>query len=110
MGATPPGCVLAGQGPRPVMSGQGPRDSWDRPHARAKRAFTAACVVIDALALLAVAETVLFTGANCNPVAAHWLRVYPPHLCHAIYLPINALTCSSPADQVLEIGPVYPGS
>ena len=63
-----------------------------------------------ALALLAVAETVLFTGANCNLVAAHWLRVYPPHLCHAIYLPINTLTCSSPADQVLEIGPVYPVS
>jgi hypothetical protein len=49
------------------MIGQGPRDSWDRPHARAKRAFTAACVVIDALALLAVAETVLFTRRQLQP-------------------------------------------
>jgi Protein of unknown function (DUF4232) len=63
-----------------------------------------------ALALLGVAETVLFTGANCNPVLAHWLMVYPPRLRHAVYLPIKALTCSSSSDQVLEIGPVYPDS
>jgi hypothetical protein len=63
-----------------------------------------------ALAWLGVAETVLFTGASCNPVLAHWLRVYPPDLLHAVYLPIKALTCSSPLDQVLEIGPVYPDS
>jgi Protein of unknown function (DUF4232) len=63
-----------------------------------------------ALALLGVAETFLFTGANCNPVLARWLRVYPPRLRHAVYLPIKALTCSSPSDQVLEIGPVYPDS
>jgi hypothetical protein len=63
-----------------------------------------------ALALLGVAETVLFTGASCNPVLAHWLRVYPPHLRHAVYLPIKAHTCSSSSDQVLEIGPVYPDS
>jgi Protein of unknown function (DUF4232) len=63
-----------------------------------------------ALALLAVAEAVLFTGARCNPVLAHWLRVYPPHLRHAVYLPIKAHTCSSSSDQVLEIGPVHPDS
>jgi hypothetical protein len=63
-----------------------------------------------ALALLAVAETVLFTGARCNSVLAHWLRVYPPHLRHAVYLPIKAHTCSSSSNQVLEIGPVYPDS
>jgi Protein of unknown function (DUF4232) len=61
-----------------------------------------------ALALLGVAETVLFTSASCHPVLARWLRVGPPHLRHAVYLPVKALTCSSPADQVLEIGPVYP--
>jgi hypothetical protein len=38
---------------------------------------------------LGVAETVLFTGASCNPVHAHWLRVYPPDLLHAVYLPIK---------------------
>jgi hypothetical protein len=63
-----------------------------------------------ALALLGVAEIVLFTGASCNPVLAHWLRVYPPHLRHAVYLPIKAHTCSSSSDQVLEIGPIYPDS
>ena len=63
-----------------------------------------------ALAMLGVAETVMFTGANCNPVVAHWLKVYPPRLHHAVYLPIKALTCSSSRDQVLEIGPIYPDS
>jgi hypothetical protein len=63
-----------------------------------------------ALALLGVAETVMFTGAGCNPAAAHWLKVYPPRLQHAAYLPVKALTCSSSRDQVLEIGPVYPDS
>jgi hypothetical protein len=63
-----------------------------------------------ALALLGVAETVMFTGSSCHPVAAHWLKVYPPRLRHAVYLPIRAITCSSPADQVLEISPVHPDS
>jgi hypothetical protein len=59
-----------------------------------------------ALALLGVAETVMFTGSGCHPVAAHWLKVYPPHVRHALYLPTRVITCSSPADQVLEISPV----
>jgi len=63
-----------------------------------------------AFALLGVAETVLFTGASCHPVLAHWLKVHPPHLRHAVYLPVKARTCSSSADQVLEIGPVSPDS
>jgi hypothetical protein len=63
-----------------------------------------------ALALLGVAETVMFTGASCNPVAAHWLKACPPRLHHAAYLPVKAHTCSSSRDQVLEIGPVYPDS
>jgi Protein of unknown function (DUF4232) len=63
-----------------------------------------------ALALLGVAETVLFTGSSCAPVVAHWLRIYPPHASHAVYVPINAVTCSSSPDQVLEISPVFPDS
>lgn len=63
-----------------------------------------------ALALLGIAETVLFTGSSCDPIAAHWLKVYPPHLRHAVYVPIAALTCSSSPDQVLEISPVFPDS
>jgi Protein of unknown function (DUF4232) len=63
-----------------------------------------------ALALLGVAETVMFTGTRCTPVAAHWLRVYPPPSRHAVYVPIKAVTCSSPSDQVLEISAVYPDS
>jgi hypothetical protein len=60
-----------------------------------------------ALALLGIAETVLFTGSSCTPVAAHWLKVYPPPPRHAVYVPINADTCSSSSDQVLEISSVY---
>ena len=63
-----------------------------------------------ALALLGVAETVMFTGSGCGPVAAHWLKVYPPPASRAVYVPITADTCSSPSDQVLEISPVYPDS
>ena len=63
-----------------------------------------------ALALLAVAETVMFTASSCHPVLAHWLKVYPPHLRHAVYVPIEVLTCSSSSDQVLEISSVYPDS
>jgi len=60
-----------------------------------------------ALALLGVAETVEFTGLACAPVVAHWLEVYPPHARDAVYVPIKVTTCSSPSDQVLEVGPVY---
>ena len=63
-----------------------------------------------ALALLGVAETVGFTGLACTPVVAHWLKVYPPHARAAVYVPIKVMTCSSPSDQVLEVGPVYQSS
>ena len=63
-----------------------------------------------ALALLGVAETVLFTGSSCTPVAAHWLKVYPPAARQAVYVPIQADTCSSPSDQILEISSIYPDS
>jgi hypothetical protein len=63
-----------------------------------------------ALALLGIAETVMFTGSSCDPVVAHWLKVYPPQLSRAVYVPIRALTCSSSPDQVLEISSVYPDS
>jgi len=63
-----------------------------------------------ALALLGVAETVAFTGEACAPVVAHWLKVYPPHASHAVYVPIKVTTCSASSDQVLEIGSVYPAS
>lgn len=60
-----------------------------------------------ALALLGIAETVMFTGSSCTPVVAHWLKIYPPHARRAVYVPIKAITCSSSSDQVLEISPVY---
>jgi Protein of unknown function (DUF4232) len=63
-----------------------------------------------AAALMGIAETVEFTGISCDPVTAHWLKVYPPHASRAVYLPIKAVTCSSSTDQVLEISPVYPDS
>jgi hypothetical protein len=63
-----------------------------------------------ALALLGIAETVAFTGLTCSPVAAHWLKVYPPRASRAVYVPVTVITCSSPPDQILEISPVYPDS
>jgi hypothetical protein len=63
-----------------------------------------------ALALLGIAETVMFAGSRCTPVVAHWLKVYPPRASRAVYVPITVVTCSSSSDQVLEISPVYPDS
>ena len=63
-----------------------------------------------ALAMLGIAETVMFTGSSCTPVLAHWLKIYPPHASRAVYVPIKAITCSSSSDQVLEISSVYPDS
>jgi len=63
-----------------------------------------------ALALLGVAETVMFTGSSCTPVVAHWLEIYPPAARQAVYLPVSITTCSSSSDRVLEIGSVYPDS
>ena len=63
-----------------------------------------------ALALLGIAETVMFTGSSCTPVLARWLKIYPPHASRAVYVSIRAITCSSSSDQVLEISPVYPDS
>jgi hypothetical protein len=60
-----------------------------------------------ALALLGVAETVMFTGSSCARVAAHWLKVYPSRASRAVYVPIKAMTCSSPSDQILEISSVF---
>jgi hypothetical protein len=63
-----------------------------------------------AAAGLGIAETVLFAGSSCTPVVAHWLKVHPPGTRRAVYVPINADTCSSPSDQVLEISSVNPDS
>ena len=63
-----------------------------------------------ALALLGVAETVMFTGSSCIPVVAHWLRVYPPPSRQPVYVRIKIITCSWSPDQVLEISSVYPDS
>ena len=63
-----------------------------------------------ALALLGVAETVMFTGSSCTPDVAHWLEIYPPAARQAVYLPVSITTCSSSSDRVLEIGSVYPDS
>ena len=60
-----------------------------------------------ALALLGVAETVMFTGLACNPVVAHWVKVYPPQARRAVYVAIKVMTCSASSDQVLEVGSVY---
>jgi len=63
-----------------------------------------------ALALLGIAETIMFRGSSCTPVVAHWLKVYPSAGLHAVYVPITASTCSSSLDQVLEISSVFPDS
>jgi hypothetical protein len=62
-------------------------------------------------ALMAVVVAQNFPTSKCNPVKAHWLKVFPPGETAAQFLKYNADTCSSPstAVRVLNIETVQAG-
>ena len=44
---------------------------------------------------LQVVDALNYTKSACQPVTAHWLKIYPPGQYTALYLKFSALTCSA---------------
>jgi hypothetical protein len=63
-------------------------------------------------AALQVVNAQNFPRADCHPVAAHWLRIYPPNQTAPLYLSFTAPACSTQARSVdiLAVEAVRPGS
>jgi Protein of unknown function (DUF4232) len=53
-----------------------------------------------------------YPAALCKPVSAHWLRVYPPESTTALYLRLNAVTCTGkvPSGSTIGVYTVRPGA
>jgi Protein of unknown function (DUF4232) len=60
-------------------------------------------------AWLQVTQTANYPSATCQPVTAHWLRVYAPGETEALYLNHSFSTCSSASVQLLTVMPVRAG-
>ena len=61
-------------------------------------------------AVLGVAEAGNFPASKCNPVTAHWIKVFPPGQRAAAYVPFSTQTCASTAEPTMTITPVSPGA
>jgi hypothetical protein len=60
-------------------------------------------------AWLQVAVAANYPASSCHPVAAHWLRIYPPGETIAGYLGHTFNACSSSSTPVLSVLPVRAG-
>ncbi len=60
-------------------------------------------------AWLQVTQTANYPSATCEPVTAHWLRVYAPGETQALYLNHSFSTCRSVSVQPLTVMPVRAG-
>jgi Protein of unknown function (DUF4232) len=60
-------------------------------------------------AWLQVTQTANYPSATCQPVTAHWLRVYAPGETEALYLNHSFGTCSSASVQLLTVMPLRGG-
>ena len=61
-------------------------------------------------AVLGVADAANFTAAKCDPVTAHWLKVFPPNQRAAAYVPFSTRTCASTAQPTMTIAAITAGS
>jgi len=63
-------------------------------------------------ATLQVVQALNFPAAKCQPVNAHFLKVYPPNQTAAVILSFNAKACAATGQgvTVLNVAPVQPGS
>ncbi len=63
-------------------------------------------------AALQVVNADNFPSADCHPVTAHWLKIYPPNQTAPLYLNFTARACSAPVRSVdiLAVEAVRPGS
>lgn len=60
-------------------------------------------------AVLGVAEAGNFPASNCNPVTAHWLKVFPPDQRVAAYAPFTTQTCASTSVPTMRITTISSG-
>jgi Protein of unknown function (DUF4232) len=44
---------------------------------------------------LQVVDALNYSKSACQPVTAHWLKIFPPGQFSALYVPFSALTCSA---------------
>lgn len=64
-------------------------------------------------AWLGIADAGNFPAASCQPVTAHWLKVYPPDQTQALYTQFTTTVCSKKVtggSTPLTILPIRPGS
>jgi uncharacterized protein DUF4232 len=60
-------------------------------------------------ALLQIVHAANISPAQCNPVTATWLQIYPPGQTTPIYLSYSSQTCAKPV-HILTVSVVQPGS
>ncbi|HVB41224.1 MAG TPA: DUF4232 domain-containing protein [Streptosporangiaceae bacterium] len=60
-------------------------------------------------AVLGVANAYNFPASSCHPVAAHWLKVFPPDQTIALYTAFGVETCASTARPTMTITAVSTG-
>ena len=61
-------------------------------------------------AVLGVAEAGNFPASKCNPVTAHWLKVFPPDQTAAAYVPFTTQTCASTSVPTMRITTISSGA
>jgi hypothetical protein len=61
-------------------------------------------------ALLAVIDAVNYPPAKCQPVAAHWLKVFPPDQFAAAFVRFTTKTCASTSQPTMRIQRVKSGA
>ncbi len=61
-------------------------------------------------AVLGVAEAGNFPASKCNPVTAHWLKVFPPDQFTAAYLRFTTQTCASTSEPTMRITAISAGA
>ncbi|HET9897985.1 MAG TPA: DUF4232 domain-containing protein [Streptosporangiaceae bacterium] len=61
-------------------------------------------------AVLGVAEAGNFPASKCNPVTAHWLKVFPPDQTVAAYASFDVMTCASTSVATMRITALSAGA
>ncbi len=61
-------------------------------------------------ALLAIVDALNFPAAKCQPVTAHWLKVFPPDQFAAAFVRFTTKTCASTSVPTLRIQRVKSGA
>jgi hypothetical protein len=61
-------------------------------------------------AALGVAEAANFPASSCNPVTAHWLKVFPPDQTVAAYVAFTTQTCASTTTATMHISEISSGT